>query len=1385
MDAPVTRQEVSPFAESSSGTPSSAPSILKPGDEVGRYRVLARLGQGGMATVFSAFDPDLGRNIALKLLHVDSDDHRLEREARALASVSHPNVIAVYDVGHFMGRLFVAMELVEGVTLRRWLDQAEDAGREPSLAAIMDIFLQAGRGLVAAHERGLVHRDFKPENVMVGNDGRVRVLDFGLVGAQSRHADSSSAPEVDARASSPLGLLTETGKVLGTPAYMALEQYSSAPPDARTDQFSYCVALWEAICGQRPFDADSILELLGRLKSGAAPQMAADSRRMPFWLEGLLRRGLSHQPDARFASMSELLAHLEAGLERAREEEQLIGRRYRPLGPRSSAWLRAIDTFTEQQVFLSQSEQPLQFERLSSLDHPNIVRVLDLAWTPGRDAAYLVLDLSQPGRELAEAARGAPLGLVLEWLSELLRALYYLHRHRFGHRAFTPRDVTLVAGRLKLLVLESAEFRGRDSVAEDLRFVAQLLDSLPGLPSALSRLAAKLRARSDEYGDARQLLSAIAQASERELNIETVETRESFLRTMPLLGRQQVLAELCEALGALPAGRGAAFWIEGESGVGKSRLLEEVRRFALARGVLVLEGREEANAPSPYQVFRLPLFRLGLRTSSAVLEDYQLAALSSLIPELRSRLGRASSTSGPDGAASDALNAVALTLVRQQREPLLLILEDMQWSGSESLRLLADLVALCESYPIMILASCRSEDGARRVTAPPGMRHITLERLAAATVSELCAGLTGAGRLRADDLPQLLVRETEGNPFFLVEALRALAEDAGSLDDVPRAALPARIFAGGIQAAVQRRLAAVPSAARPLLHAAAVLGRGVDTAVLKALRPEVDIERWLEDCVMAAVLERVEGGRDSAIRFRHDKLRDGLLAELAPEAQRKLHGEVAAAIERVHGDSATHWAALARHYRAAGNDAKEITFAARAARQALGTRATGEAAEFLTRALSLAERVARPDLLPWLHALGAELELQRQSWAASRAHVEAAFGCAGRPLWSWRLGGVFFLLAQLCVFLVRSALPKAPSNAPVRAGSNDALLYATEVLINVAHITGDSLLTLTGSLLTANISARGRCTSVSALLVLAVAAKAAGLRKAPRRLLARATTLLPVTTDRKELAEALNHYGLYSIGEGELERARQQLTIALEISTSIGYPLGCSWSQGQLAVCAHLEGRFEDMRACFERGARHSPPADPARVAAQAGQIIALVRLGRLDEARALHAAMAEVKPDVAPLPRAIHAAATALLLLESGQLPAALKAADLTLQILPWAVQVPAVCSEILTLPSEVYLQAWRLAEHDKSAVLARARRLARRRIEALSGWARLHPVAEPMADYYSARALELAGHRDAARTRFERAAEGARSLGLGYYERAASEALATLNRARVNSPI
>jgi tetratricopeptide (TPR) repeat protein len=300
------------------------PFAIGPGDQIGRYLVIRQVGMGGMGAVYAAYDPELDRKIALKLVRFDPDRDgeasraRLLREAQAMARVTHTNVVTVHDVGIHHEQVYVAMEFIEGVTVKAWSKQPR------SWQEIVDVFRQAGAGLAAAHEQGLVHRDFKPENTMiVARSGRVVVLDFGLArGEVTKPSDASperpsqvpshgpsrvSSLETSASRSTLLSTeLTRAGDLMGTPAYMSLEQFARGHVDAASDQFGFCVSFYESLYGHRPFRGDSPAALMFAISKGQiAPGDAG--RSVPAWLRRVVVRGLAPDPTQRWPSMSALL----------------------------------------------------------------------------------------------------------------------------------------------------------------------------------------------------------------------------------------------------------------------------------------------------------------------------------------------------------------------------------------------------------------------------------------------------------------------------------------------------------------------------------------------------------------------------------------------------------------------------------------------------------------------------------------------------------------------------------------------------------------------------------------------------------------------------------------------------------------------------------------------------------------------------------------------------------------------------------------------------------------------------------------------------------------------------------------------------------------------
>lgn len=401
---------------------------------IGRFQVLEKLGEGAMGEVFAAFDPELDRRVAIKVLHSSQDETperhlRLIREAQALARVSHPNVVQVFEVGVHHHRVFVAMEYVRGESLAQRFVHA--SAPEP-WTHVLQVFVAAGHGLAAVHAAGLVHRDFKPANTIVGADGRVRILDFGLArgtvteGRDDGHHGASAPNRLDAT-------LTALGSIVGTPAYMAPELFLGRRADALSDQYSYCTALYEALYGVRPHTGETLAALAdAKLAGRISPPVGT---KVPAWLHAALVRGLSVAPERRWPSIAALLAEL-GGDRRSR---------VRRWGAAiAGLMLLALTVVTVQQFMVqrrisadervraeaaerdaaAQREQAgrAAFERSVMAEAERAAEVMRLATTWGRERDALVLGIQTVARHAPDFT-GAPF-LAIDGLGTALPAMF-------------------------------------------------------------------------------------------------------------------------------------------------------------------------------------------------------------------------------------------------------------------------------------------------------------------------------------------------------------------------------------------------------------------------------------------------------------------------------------------------------------------------------------------------------------------------------------------------------------------------------------------------------------------------------------------------------------------------------------------------------------------------------------------------------------------------------------------------------------------------------------------------------------------------------------------------------------------------------------------------
>ncbi len=655
-----------------------------------------------------------------------------------------------------------------------------------------------------------------------------------------------------------------------------------------------------------------------------------------------------------------------------------------------------------------------EFQVLASLRHPHIIDVLDYGFDDTRQP-YFTMSLVPGAAPFVQAVRTQSQEQQMRLLLQLLQAIDYLHIRGLLHRDLKP-DNALVTGEQHVKVLdfglatlhEQARtdeiagtilymapelFQGQaPSRASDLyAFGVMLYETLRGehpfgegrttnlildilqktvatddLPDDMAIIVERLLAKTaeDRYQSAEDVIIALCEANEHPIPRETREIRESFLQGAPFIGHTDDLSTLTDALQKATQGEGSGWIIGGETGVGKSRLLDELRIKGYVNDVLVLQGQAEPNG-LPYQMWREPLRRFLLAQE---ISDAQASALKPIIPDLEALLQRSIPDSAPVDQKSfqQRLNDTIVALFRDYQKPTLLILDDLQWA-QESLPALQQLSGMVADLPLQIVATYRSDENASLPETLPDLQPIALSRLSSEDIANLSNAILGEEGKR-DEIVSYLHEHSEGNVYFMLEILRALAEESGKLRQISTIQLPKQVFAGGIQQVMLRRWERVPEEARGLLQTAALIGRDLDLKLLTTLAAEQDLANWLTLCVNSAVLV----GVDETWNFTHDKLREVIANTLDAAERTGQHRLIAEAIEQTYPASLDQAAEVARHWGLADDPVREYPYLRRALTHHLQIGAAQDALELSRRALEIlsaavsdpdTQRDARTDLL--------------------------------------------------------------------------------------------------------------------------------------------------------------------------------------------------------------------------------------------------------------------------------------------------------------------------------------------------------------------------------------------------------------------------------------
>ncbi len=609
-----------------------------------------------------------------------------------------------------------------------------------------------------------------------------------------------------------------------------------------------------------------------------------------------------------------------------------------------------------------------EFKILASLRHPHIISVLDYGFTADR-IPYFTMEYLADAQNILQAATDFDEEALIGLIIQLLQGLAYLHQRGLLHRDLKPANVMFHNKQVKMidfgLAIELSQIQRAAgtiaylapeqfdnhpaSVATDLyavgliayqlflkkypfettRSITQLILAIvhdpidcSELPLSVRPIIEKLLAKNpqERYTSAYDAMQAFSQAINQQIATDTALIRESFLQASSFVGRQTELQVLRTSLTKTLQGETQFYLVGGEAGVGKSRLVDEIRTQALLDGLVVLRGEGVEGGGLPFQFWRTIARRLLL---IAPVSDFQASVLKEIVPDIEKLIERtvdiAPYMSG--GSQQQRLAMTIAEIVKSVDLPILLILEDLH-CAAESLLPLQHLLKLADQIQhLIVVATYRNDERPELPNTLSDMVELPLTRLTKSDIAQLTEAMLGRFE-KQQKIVDFLARETEGNTLFMVEVLRALAEEAGSIHEIGHATLPPHVLTGNMQDVLFRRLTKMPEHYQTILASAAVVGRQIDSALLIHIYPDIDLQDFLLQGEAISIFDVEE----NEWRFAHDKLRETVIQNLEPAEKSTQHRLVASALEAIYPDNDDYAEALLEHWHQAGNFAKEFIY---------------------------------------------------------------------------------------------------------------------------------------------------------------------------------------------------------------------------------------------------------------------------------------------------------------------------------------------------------------------------------------------------------------------------------------------------------------------------